>query len=122
MTATIHKSFSPYCGISSNLMLGKLARMAGADACLFSSPYSTYLMLKRRYFQIADTLTLKLGNLKPTMPVVGGGVHPNSAIKITKDLGKEIMLTSGGAIFGHPYGPTKGVLAMSRIAEALGND
>ncbi|MCE5329740.1 RuBisCO large subunit C-terminal-like domain-containing protein [bacterium] len=113
---------SPYCGISSNLLLGKLARIAGADACLFSSPYSTYPILKRRYLQIADALTLNLENIKSTMPIIGGGVHPNSAIKITKDLGKEIILASGGAIFGHPHGPTKGALAMSRIAEALGND
>ena len=113
---------SPYCGISSNLLLGKLARIAGADACMFSSPYSTYPIIKRRYLQIADALTLPLENIKPTMPVVGGGVHPNSAIKISKDLGKEIILASGGAIFGHPHGPGKGALAMHILAEALGED
>lgn len=113
---------SPYCGISSNLLLGKLVRMAGADACMFSSPYSTYPILKRRYVQIADALTLKLESLKPAMPVIGGGVHPNSAIKIVKDLGKEIMLASGGAIFGHPHGPAKGAMVMHKIAEALGDD
>jgi 2,3-diketo-5-methylthiopentyl-1-phosphate enolase len=112
---------SPYCGISSNLLLGKLARIAGADACLFSSPYSTYPILKRRYIQIADALTLNLENKKPTMPAIGGGVHPNSAIKIVKDLGKEIILASGGAIFGHPNGPEKGALAMHILAEALGD-
>ena len=113
---------SPYCGISSNLLLGKLARIAGADACLFSSPYSTYPILKRRYIQISDALTLKLDNILPTMPTIGGGVHPNSAIKIVKDLGKEIILASGGAIFGHPHGPSKGALAMHALAEALGDD
>ncbi|MHB1276092.1 MAG: RuBisCO large subunit C-terminal-like domain-containing protein, partial [Candidatus Humimicrobiaceae bacterium] len=56
-----------------------------------------------------------------TMPVIGGGVHPNSAIKIVKDLGKEIILASGGAIFGHPHGPAKGALSMHILAEALGD-
>jgi 2,3-diketo-5-methylthiopentyl-1-phosphate enolase len=35
-------------GISTPLLLGKMARMAGADIVLFSSPYSTYPFLKRR--------------------------------------------------------------------------
>ena len=48
-------------------------------------------------------------------------MHPNSAIKIVRDLGKEIILASGGAIFGHPHGPTKGALAMHNFAEALGD-
>ena len=49
---------SPYCGISSNLLLGKLARIAGADACLFSSPYSTYPIIKKKIypdFRCSDT-------------------------------------------------------------------
>ena len=107
-------------GISSPLLLGKLARMAGADIVLFSSPYSTYPFLKKRYKQIADMHRLPLGNLLTTMPAIGGGVHPNSAEKIVKDLGKEIMLAVGGAILGHPNGPTEGAKAMMQAAQALG--
>jgi 2,3-diketo-5-methylthiopentyl-1-phosphate enolase len=107
-------------GLSSHLLLGKLARMAGADACLFSSPYSTYPFLKSSYRKIADAQILTFYSLKPTMPVIGGGVHPNSALKIVKDLGKEIMLGVGGAIFGHPHGPTKGAEAMMAAVKALG--
>ena len=58
----------------------------------------------------------------PTMPLVGGGITPNSARKITSDLGKEIMLGVGGAILGHPLGPTQGAKAIMQTAEALGND
>jgi len=110
---------SPYTGISTPLLLGKLARMAGADMCMFSSPYSTYPFLKRRYKQIADMQRLPFGNLKPTMPIIGGGVHPNSAQKIVRDLGKEIVLASGGAILGHPLGPTEGAKSMMQAVEIL---
>ena len=106
-------------GLSSHLLLGKLARMAGADACLFSSPYSTYPFLKSNYIKIADAQRLAFYSLKPTMPVVGGGVHPNSAVKIIADLGKEIMLGVGGAIFGHPHGPTKGAEAVMTAVKAI---
>lgn len=114
-------SESPYTGISTPTLLGKLARIAGADMCMFSSPYSTYPFMKSRYMQIADAQRLPLGDLRETMPVIGGGVHPNSAEKIVNDLGKEIVLASGGAILGHPSGPTEGARSMMLTADALGN-
>jgi 2,3-diketo-5-methylthiopentyl-1-phosphate enolase len=107
-------------GISTPLLLGKLARMAGADIVLFSSPYSTYPFLKIRYKQIADMHRLVLGDMHTTMPAIGGGVHPNSAEKIVKDLGKEVVLAVGGAILGHPNGPTEGAKAMMQAVQALG--
>lgn len=111
---------SPYTGISSSLLLGKFSRIAGADMCMFSSPYSTYPFLKKRYMQIADVQRLPLSSILPTMPVIGGGIHPNSAEKIVNDLGPEIVLASGGAILGHPLGPTQGAVAMMQAAKALG--
>lgn len=111
---------SPYTGISTPLLLGKFSRLAGADISLFSSPYSTYPFLKRRYKQIADLQRLPLGHLKPTLPAIGGGVHPNSAEKIVSDLGIKVVLAVGGAILGHPNGPTEGAKAMMQAAELLG--
>lgn len=107
-------------GISSPLLLGKLARIAGADIVLYTSPYGNYPFLKRRYMQIADMHRLPLGNLLTTMPGIGGGLHPNSAEKAVKDLGKEVILAVGGAIFGHPNGPAEGAKAMMQAAQALG--
>jgi len=63
---------------------------------------------------------LPFGELLTTMPAIGGGVHPNSAEKIVNDLGKEIVLAVGGAILGHPDGPTRGAEAMMQAAAALG--
>ncbi len=111
---------SPFTGISTPVLLGKLSRIAGADICLFSSPYSTYPFLKKRYKQIADNQRLPLGNVRSTLPAIGGGVHPNSAEKIVNDLGIEVVLAVGGAILGHPNGPTEGAKAMMQAAEALG--
>ena len=44
------------------------------------------------------------------------------ARKITADLGKEIMLAVGGAILGHPMGPSHGAKAMMQTVEALADD
>ena len=97
-----------------------LSRLSGADMCMFSSPYSTYPFLKRRYKQIADAQRLPLQQFLPTMPIVGGGVHPNSAEKIVGDLGIEVVLASGGAILGHPMGITEGAKSMMQAVKALG--
>ncbi|MBC7333506.1 MAG: transcriptional regulator [Actinobacteria bacterium] len=113
---------SPFTGISTPLLLGKLSRIAGADMCMFSSPYSTYPFLRRKYIQIADTQKKPLYNILPTLPTVGGGVHPNSAAQIVKDLGKEVVLATGGAIIGHPLGPTEGARSMMQAVEALAQD
>ncbi|MDD3776205.1 MAG: RuBisCO large subunit C-terminal-like domain-containing protein [Actinomycetota bacterium] len=111
---------SPFTGLSTQLLLGKLSRLAGADMCMFSSPYSTYPFIKRRYSQIADTQRLPLGSIRETMPVIGGGMTPRSGERVVNDLGKEVVLAVGGAILGHPLGPTEGAKAMMEAAEALG--
>jgi len=113
---------SPYTGISSQLMLGKLSRIAGADMCMFSSPYSSYPIIKRRYKQIADSQRLPLYSIKKTMPVVGGSITPLTAEKIINDLGKDVMLAVGGSIIGHPLGATAGAKAMMEAIEYIKKD
>ena len=110
---------SPMTGISTPILLGKLSRLAGADICMFSSPYSEYPFIKRRYMQIADLQRLNFAKIKSTMPAIGGGVHPNSAEIIVNDLGIEIVLAVGGAILGHPKGIIEGSRSMMQAAEAL---
>jgi 2,3-diketo-5-methylthiopentyl-1-phosphate enolase len=113
---------SPYTGISSQLMLGKLSRIAGADMCMFSSPYSSYPIIKRRYMQIADSQRSPLYNIKKTMPVVGGSITPFTAEKIIKDLGKDVVLAVGGSIIGHPLGAIAGAKAIMEAIDYIRKD
>lgn len=109
---------SPHSGISSPLLLGKLCRLAGADAAMFSSIYSTYPLLRDKYLRTAQMQRLPLYHLKPTLPVVGGGIHPATARKIILDLGTDMMLAVGGAIQGHPDGAQAGGKAMLQAIQA----
>jgi len=110
---------SPCSGISSPLLLGKLCRLAGADASMFSSIYSTYPLLKDRYLRAAQLQRMPLYHLKPTLPVVGGGIHPASAARIIEDMGLDVMLAVGGAIQGHPDGTAAGGRAMRQAIDAM---
>lgn len=105
-------------GLSSDLLLGKLSRLAGADAVMHSSIYSSYPRLRDRYVRTAQQLCMPLYDLQPSMPVVGGGVHPQTAVCIVEDLGLDVMLAVGGAVHGHPGGAAAGARAMRQAIRA----
>ena len=105
-------------GISSPLLLGKLMRLCGADASSFNSPYSVYPLLREKFAETARSLTLKLGDVRPSMPVPGGGIQPATAVRIVEELGNDVMLAVGGAIQGHPDGACAGAQAMRQAIDA----
>ena len=109
---------NPRAGISSPLLLGKLNRLAGADVAMFGSIYSSYPLLREKYLRTAHCQTMPLYDLRPTMPSVGGGIHPVTARHIIEDMGFDVMLAVGGAIQGHPGGAAAGGRAMRQAIDA----
>jgi 2,3-diketo-5-methylthiopentyl-1-phosphate enolase len=109
---------NPRAGISSPLLLGKLTRLAGADVGALGSPYSSYPLLREKYLRIAHMQRMPLFDLKPTLPCVGGGIHPGTVARIVADLGHDVMLGVGGAIQGHPGGAAAGGRALRRAIDA----
>ena len=105
-------------GMSSSLSVGKFPRLAGADMVMINTPYGGYPLTRSRYLATADALTGQLYNIKPTMPITGGGVHPGMTGRLVDDLGMDIIIAAGGAIQGHPMGPTAGARAMMQSVEA----
>ncbi len=110
---------NPLAGISSPLLLGKLVRMAGADTGAFGSMYSSYPLLRDKYSRTAQFQQMPLYQLKPTMPCIGGGIHPATAARVIRDLGMDLMLGVGGAIQGHPGGAAAGARAMRHAIDAV---
>jgi len=109
---------SPYSGMSSYLILGKLARMAGADIVVYPSPFGKFPFLRERYLQIGHHLLGKWLHFKAVFPMPGGGVMPAVVPAIINDLGKDCILGAGGAIHGHPMGPIAGGRAMRQAIDA----
>lgn len=109
---------NPRSGIASPLLLGKLVRIAGADAGMFNSIYTRYPTLRERYLRIAHMQRMPLFHLKPSLPTIGGGITPGNAVRIIQDLGPDIMLAVGGAIHGHPDGAAAGARAMRQAIDA----
>nr|WP_197684232.1 RuBisCO large subunit C-terminal-like domain-containing protein [Vaginimicrobium propionicum] len=105
-------------GMSAALALGFFPRLVGADMAVINTPYSGYPMRKAAYLATARKLLAPAGDLRPSFPVVGGGVKPGVVHRYLDDLGTDIILASGGAIQGHPQGPAAGVRAMYQAIDS----
>ncbi len=110
---------SPYSGLSSSLLLGKLPRLAGADILVYPAPYGKAPFMKERYVRIAHHLTFPLYHLRPTFPMPSGGITPSMVPEVVGDLGKDIVIGTGGGIHAHPMGPRAGARAFRLAVEAV---
>ncbi|MBU9735610.1 RuBisCO large subunit C-terminal-like domain-containing protein [Diplocloster agilis] len=104
-------------GMGSDIAIGKLPRLCGADIVMMNTPYGGYPLERLKYMQTAHQLSLPWGTIRPTLPSMGGGVHPGVVERYIKDCGTDIMLAPGGAIQGHPMGAAAGVRAMLQAVE-----
>lgn len=105
-------------GLSSHLLAGKLPRIAGADLVMINTPYGGYPLTQTQYLKTVQMLTLPFSNIKATMPICGGGVHPGMVERFVRELGCDIILAAGGAVQGHKDGATAGAAAMRQAIDA----
>ena len=115
-------SGSPYCGVSSSLLLGKLARLMGLDMVLALNPYGKFPFLRDQYLRIFYNLTAPFKNIKSAFVMIGGGVNPAHIPSLIKDLGMDFIIGAGGAMHGHPMGPAAGTKAFFQAIEAVKNN
>lgn len=109
---------SPWHGISSHLVLGKLPRLAGADIVVFPAPYGKAPVLKPKYINTAKNLSFPLYHVKPTFPMASGGLTPAMVPQAVQDLGPHIVIGTGAGIHAHPMGPTAGARAFRQAIDA----
>ncbi len=110
---------SPISGLSSHLVLGKLARLAGADMIVYPSYYGKFPFLQERYIRIAHHLTESFYHIKPIFPIPGGGVHGGMVPFLMEELGNDSVIAAGGAVHGHPDGATAGGRALRQAVDAV---
>jgi 2,3-diketo-5-methylthiopentyl-1-phosphate enolase len=98
--------------VAPEILVGRLARLAGADAVLIGSPWARRSTPEPLWTRMADLLRDDWGGLAPAFPVVGGGVVAGQLGDVVRQLGVEVIVTAGGAINGHPEGAEAGARAM----------
>jgi len=109
---------SPWHGISSHLVLGKLPRLVGADIVVIPAPYGKAPVIDYKFRNVARNLTFPLYHLKPTFPMASGGITPSMVPTVMAALGNDIVIGSGGGIHAHPKGPVAGGKAFRQAIDA----
>ena len=110
---------SPWHGISSSLLYGKLARLAGVDLLTIPTPYGKFALTYEKYMRIALILRSALYDKKTTFPIVGGAVKQGHLPQLFKDLGTDFIVGAGGAIYAHPMGPAAGARAFRQAIDLM---
>lgn len=102
------------------LVLAKLVRLAGGDQ--LHAGTAAGKMEKPGKIEELKTIYNSLRgdwcDLKPTMPVASGGVHPALVPFNIETLGTDLVINAGGGIHGHPWGTRAGARAMKQAIEA----
>ena len=109
---------SPFHGMSSHIVLGKLPRLAGADIVVIPAPYGKAPVIVDKFLNVARNLSFPLYDLKPTFPMPSGGITPSMVPDVMRDLGNDIVIGAGGGIHAHPQGPIAGGKAFRQAIDA----
>ena len=98
---------APYNGVNYNVY-AKLARLCGADVQLVANPYGKFDCIKYPIISNLNHMRNKFYDIKPSMPLFGGGTIPGNVKTIIDDTGIDSIMGVGAAIHGFPKGPTAG--------------
>ncbi len=102
---------SPWHGISSALLYGKLARLAGVDLLCIPTPYGKFSLNYTKYIQIVHGLRSPLHDMPAVWAIAGGAIKQGHIPKLFNDLGLDFIIGAGGAIHAHPMGAAAGARA-----------
>ncbi|MCD6120426.1 MAG: hypothetical protein J7K04_01155 [Spirochaetales bacterium] len=108
---------SPWHGVSSALLYGKLARLAGVDLLTIPTPYGKFALTYEKYIKIVLNLRGELFDKRTVFPIVGGAIKQGNLPSLFSDLGTEFIVGAGGAIYAHPMGPAAGAKAFRQGIE-----
>jgi len=98
MALLAHPALAGNSRIAPPLLLGKLFRLAGADAVIYPNFGGRFSFSATRCLQIAETARQPWHGFAPAMPVPAGGMHPDRVSEMLKFYGDDVMLLIGGAL------------------------
>ena len=110
---------SHYSGMSVNLVNAKLPRLAGMDMAIILSPYGKFPFTMDAFISNMFAMLTPWKNIKPMMPMPGGGTTQGHIEELIGKFGKDIIIAAGGAVIGHPMGTIAGGKAFRQGIDAV---
>ncbi|KXA91689.1 ribulose 1,5-bisphosphate carboxylase [candidate division MSBL1 archaeon SCGC-AAA259A05] len=100
------------------LSIAKFARLVGVDNIHAGTVVGKMEGKKKEIVEIYDFLRSELWDLRKTIPVASGGLHPGLVDDLIDIFGMDLIIQAGGGVHGHPMGPKSGGKAMKQAVEA----
>jgi ribulose-bisphosphate carboxylase large chain len=100
-----HPAFAGATAVVPPLLLGKLFRLAGADAVIFTNHGGRFAATPESCAALAHNARRPWGGLQPTLPVPAGGMTPARAEELVRFYGNDVALLVGGALLQGRPGP-----------------
>ena len=109
---------APGAGLGRAVLLGRLLRLAGADAVLVNTSHGARPLARELVEATVDRLRGPWHDFAPVMPVVGDGLTAEHVAPLVGEFGADMILAVGGAIQGHPEGAVAGARAFRAAIDA----
>jgi len=109
---------STYTGVSAQLMMCKLIRLAGADFAIYGTPWGKFPVSNKIFQRGFRFFTQDWWNIKPCMMACSGGTTQFIVDDCVKALGTDMIMAAGGAVHGHPDGSFAGAKSMRQAIDA----
>lgn len=104
-------------GVASSVY-SRLSRLAGADAVqtgiVAGDAYTT-----EAWGPSVIALDRPLGQVKPSLPIVAGGLNIANLWRNWRSLGNNVLFAAGSGIFGFPSGARSGASSLRKILDSL---
>lgn len=89
----------PTSGLDDGLLLGTLARLAGADISIFPNHSGRFTFSPEVCSRIAEACRRDLGDLAPCFPAPGGGMSVERVPEMVRFFGEDVCLLIGGDLY-----------------------
>lgn len=90
---------SPQHGLTMGAIYGQLYRLAGADVSIFTTFGGRFPTTKADCQHLREMLTLEMGDIKPTLPMPGGGMTVERVPALLEFYGYDIIMLISGGLF-----------------------
>jgi S-methyl-5-thioribulose 1-phosphate isomerase len=80
------------------LLFGKLFRLVGADAVIFTNHGGRFAVTEASCRALADNARRPWGGLRPSLPVPAGGMTPQRVPELIRFYGDDVAVLIGGAL------------------------
>ncbi len=105
-------------GISMSV-LARVFRTIGVDQLHVGTGVGKMAEGRDKVLENVHALTDEYYNIKKTLPVASGGLHPGMVPDLFKIFGKDVVIQAGGGVHGHPKGTRAGAVALRAAVEAV---